>query len=279
MTHTVILVGTGGGGGDTAELACGMADYPAFTINAKVGADIVLARPAGIKSGFFGDRIQARGVSAAYADEIGAKLAGHSAAVVIAALGGGAGTGTLITVSDCARKQSMKIIAVVLLPFVAEGGDRRKRALEELNDLTAFADRIIVMDMQQVVPLGQDMKASEVLQAADLLAAEAAVTVARLYETAPFFSTFSQEAYSFSYGAGADLVTAVRTAMARPLYELDPSAGKMVVCPEAVLAPDQAEAVSTAVADLTGIIPEVISGRGTGSGVMVFMPISFRLSE
>lgn len=226
-----------------------------------------------------GNRDLARQVVAKYRPFINKQLVGHQAVIAIASLGGGVGTGALITVADSAKELGESFVAVVMIPFVFEP-ERRKRALAEAEALVAAADRVIVMDMERLACFGEGMSLSAALAAADSMAAQAAVTLARLFDTVPVFSIMSQHVYSFSYASSRDLLEAVIRAKNAPLFDLDPDAGKLIICPDAALSTVEIDRLSLNVTNIAGIVPEIIPGPvgASGRGVLVFMPTSFRRS-
>lgn len=268
-------MGCGGGGCDAIRHVPDLGSYPCVAISETPDADVILH----VQPEVHGNRDLARQVVAKYRPFINKQIAGHRAVIAVAALGGGVGTGTLITVADSAKELGESFVAVVMIPFAFEP-ERRQRALAEAEALAAAADRVIVMDMERLARFGEGMPLQAALAAADSLAAQAAVTLARLFDTVPVFSVMSQHVYSFSYASHQDPLEAVVRAKNAPLFDLDPDAGKLIICPDAALSAVDSDRLSLNVTNFAGIVPEIISGPAGagGRGVLVFMPTSFRHS-
>lgn len=275
MRDTVV-VGCGGGGCGTVSQITTLSDVPAFTINA-ANADVVVPVRNGGAESFKGRRDAAYSGALNMRAEISSRISGFGNVIAVATLGGGAGFGIVYALSQCAKEAGANFVAAVTIPFAFET-DRRPAAEREAEAATRFADRVIVMDMQRLVDMGGlGMGAGRAIAAADLMVSNAVITIARLLEGTPFFSTMTQKSYSFSYGDGSCVAKSVEAAMSQPMFELDPAEGKAVICLDARVDPREAEHVARLVADRTGIVPEVIQGEAPGGfGATVFMPVSLR---
>ncbi len=88
-------------------------------------------------------------------DDIHRVLAGSHMVFVTAGLGGGTGTGSAPIVAKAAREEGALTIAVVTLPFTAEGANRMENAEAGLEHLREVADTVIVVQndrLLEVVP-------------------------------------------------------------------------------------------------------------------------------
>ncbi|MCG2825776.1 MAG: cell division protein FtsZ [Thermoplasmatales archaeon] len=86
-------------------------------------------------------------------DEIKRVLSGAHIAFITSGLGGGTGTGGLPVVAKIARDLNALTIAVVTLPFKAEGFVRMKNALMGLEKLKDVADTVIVIPNDKLLEL------------------------------------------------------------------------------------------------------------------------------
>ncbi|RQD83957.1 MAG: cell division protein FtsZ [Methanocalculus sp. MSAO_Arc2] len=98
-----------------------------------------------------------RGEEAALESEVDIHrvLAGSHMVFVTAGLGGGTGTGSAPIVAKAAREEGALTIAVVTLPFTAEGANRMENAEAGLEHLREVADTVIVVPndrLLEVVP-------------------------------------------------------------------------------------------------------------------------------
>ena len=88
-------------------------------------------------------------------EEIKKHVAGCDMVFLTTGLGGGTGTGAAPVVAKAAREQGALTIAVVTLPFTAEGSIRRENAEAGLERLRDIADTVIVVPndrLLEVVP-------------------------------------------------------------------------------------------------------------------------------
>jgi hypothetical protein len=61
------------------------------------------------------------------------------------------------------------------------------------------------------------------------------------------------------------------------LFDADPRYGKIIATSDSKISRPDAESISVNIGNMTGIIPEVVSGKGEdGHGIMLFIPISYR---
>ncbi len=79
--------------------------------------------------------------------------AGVQVVVVIAGLGGGAGTGISPVLARAARESGALVMALATLPFDCEGNRRQRQAREGLEQLKAVADGVICLPNQKVFKL------------------------------------------------------------------------------------------------------------------------------
>lgn len=100
-------------------------------------------------------------------DEIKRSLSGAHIAFLTCGLGGGTGTGGIPVVGKLARDLNALTIAVVTLPFKAEGLPRMKNALLGLERLNAIADTVIVIPNDKLLDLVPRMPINAAFRFAD----------------------------------------------------------------------------------------------------------------
>lgn len=100
-------------------------------------------------------------------DEIKSVLSGAHIAFITSGLGGGTGTGGLPVVAKIARELNALTIAVVTLPFKAEGFVRMKNALMGLERLKDVADTVIVIPNDKLLELVPRMPLNAAFKFAD----------------------------------------------------------------------------------------------------------------
>ncbi|MDZ4816894.1 MAG: hypothetical protein SGI71_11585 [Verrucomicrobiota bacterium] len=85
--------------------------------------------------------------------EIRATLEGADAVIIVAGLGGGAGTGALSVIASQAREAGAAVIGLLSLPFSFEGKRRLFQADQGLKALQPLLDAEVVFSCDQVEPM------------------------------------------------------------------------------------------------------------------------------
>ncbi len=88
--------------------------------------------------------------------EIEKALRGADLVFVVAGLGGGTGTGGAPVVASIARKLDILTVAVVTLPFDAEGSRRKRTAREGVTLLKEHVDTLIVIPSERLLDIADD---------------------------------------------------------------------------------------------------------------------------
>jgi len=78
---------------------------------------------------------------------------GADAVLIIAGLGGGAGSGISPVVARAAKEAGALVLAFVTLPFLCEGNRRQQQAHQSLEQLKSVADGVIALPSQKVFKL------------------------------------------------------------------------------------------------------------------------------
>jgi cell division protein FtsZ len=81
---------------------------------------------------------------------------GASVVLIIAGLGGGAGSGISPVLARAAKEAGALVLAFVTLPFVCEGNRRQQQAQQSLEQLKSFADGVICLPNQKTFKLIDD---------------------------------------------------------------------------------------------------------------------------
>ncbi|HOT94804.1 MAG TPA: cell division protein FtsZ [Methanoregulaceae archaeon] len=161
----VVVVGCGGGGSNTITRMMEEGIHGARLIAVNTDAQH-LSRVQADQRILIG-RQRTRGLGAGSLPQIGEEAAleteeeirravsGADMVFITAGLGGGTGTGCAPVISKAARDEGALTIAVVTLPFVAEGAIRMENAEAGLERLRDVADTVIVVPndrLLEVVP-------------------------------------------------------------------------------------------------------------------------------
>ena len=86
---------------------------------------------------------------------------------VTAGLGGGTGTGAAPVIAEAARDAGALTVAVVTMPFAAEGTERRANADSGLEALRSVTDTVIVVPNDRLLDVAGDVPLREAFEIAD----------------------------------------------------------------------------------------------------------------
>ncbi len=100
-----------------------------------------------------GDPEQGRAIAEEHSSILKAACEGVDLVLIVAGLGGGAGTGISPVLARAAREAGALVIGFVITPFDCEGSRRQGNAREGLEDLKAVADGIICLPNQRIFKL------------------------------------------------------------------------------------------------------------------------------
>lgn len=270
----VAVVGCGGGG---SRMASAVPDDPGIMkviVNVGSSEASISMGPSGEKS-CLGDPILGWALTSENVSKIRGTLAECSAAIMVAGLGGGTGSGAISVITECARSLKMRAVSVVVLPFPFEQ-ERRARAVAQLGDVIKGSDRTVVVDLGLLGNLsGEDSAFKDTLDISDRVIGEAVASIAQMTH-GPFESLFTAKSYTLAYSSSVDPVQAVSSAVKSPLCHTDPAGGKIIVSANREFFSGDGDAIRTAICDRTGIMPEVVANNGACSGMLLFIPMTYR---
>ena len=260
-----LVVGCGGAGSNVVRIL----NFPnKALINTDSESDIPMV-PENVK-GTKGDSFVGRSLAEDYSDAIDKMISRYDNIIIFAGLGGGTGTGIAPLLAERASATGARTVTIVSVPMEFEG--RQAKAQEALKELAGTADRIVLLDMNIIASRSQSDVFEETISEANNIAREIILRIAEMM-VGPFFSIFSEKAYSVSLTKGNTPEEKISYALGNPLYAADPAYGK------AVIHIDQGnyryrERISDVVCSISGIIPEII--HSDMDGTMVFIPVSLR---
>jgi len=155
LTTVIRVIGCGGGGSNTIDrlAECGIQGAELFAINTDaqhllhINADRRFLIGRRTTRGLGAGSLPAIGEEAAQEDidEIKASVDGADMVFVTCGLGGGTGTGASPIVAEAAREAGALTIAIVTIPFSAEGSIRMQNAEAGLKRLREVSDTVIVV--------------------------------------------------------------------------------------------------------------------------------------
>ena len=264
-----LVVGCGGPGRSSVQRLASEG-YTCLTVD-WTNADLELLPPELTEAEAKSDSETAERLLRVRRNEISLNMKGFSEVVLLTNLGGALGSVCIPLISECAKENDCRFIVVLTIPFAFEE-TRREAALAVLPSISSLADRTFVMDLQYS---GVDsMVLSDALAAVDGLFCIAARTVSDLIGSIPFMSTFTDRMYSFSRGYGDTQLESLDACIRKPFFNVSRATNwKLVICSDGPVGDLEREAITATATRMNGALPQIIEGRGTGSGLTVFIPI------
>ncbi|CDN31051.1 Cell division protein FtsZ [Mucinivorans hirudinis] len=97
---------------------------------------------------------------------------------ITAGMGGGTGTGAAPVVARIAKEMDILTVAIVSIPFEAEGKVRIEQAIEGIEEISKYADSLLVIDNENIVAIHGDLDLDAAFSKADDILATAAKSIA-----------------------------------------------------------------------------------------------------
>jgi cell division protein FtsZ len=114
-------------------------------------------------------------------DDVVEILTNHTRMVlIIAAMGGGTGTGAAPVIAKAAKELGILTVAIVTLPFRMESQRRMDQALKGIADMEHYVDSLLIINNQRILHIYGDLKVSEIFAKADDVLAIAAKGIAEM---------------------------------------------------------------------------------------------------
>ncbi len=177
LTTVIRVIGCGGGGSNTidrlAEYGIQGAELYAINTDAQhllhINADRRFLIGRRTTRGLGAGSLPAIGEEAAQEniDEIKAAVDGADMVFVTCGLGGGTGTGASPVVAEAAKEAGALTIAIVTIPFSAEGAIRMANAEAGLKRLREVSDTVIVVPNDKLLDVVPDLPLQAAFKVAD----------------------------------------------------------------------------------------------------------------
>ncbi|QSG08113.1 cell division protein FtsZ [Halapricum desulfuricans] len=174
----ITVVGTGGAGGNTvtrmmeegihgAKLVAANTDAQHLADEVTADTKILMGRKR--TGGRGAGSVPKIGEEAAQEniEDIQQSIDGSDMVFVTAGLGGGTGTGSAPVIAQAAQEQGALTIAIVTIPFTAEGERRRANADAGLERLRAVSDTVIVVPNDRLLDYAPSMPLQDAFKICD----------------------------------------------------------------------------------------------------------------
>lgn len=215
-------------------------------------------------------------LAAANRDALVEALTGKRVVFIFTILGGTSGTKPLTDISWAAKQVGCKVVSLLMIPWAIEA-ERRSRAMEALPQAIDISDRAFLLDIQTMISqrMEKDPKVHFFYNITSYVMRFAMNCLIRFVE-GPFFSTFMEHVYTFSYVNVIDPCRAVEVAMKETVFPTDPSCGRLVIAVSREYENAQIEQMYRVVTEDTGIIPDIVKREDReDTKVVVFLPVRF----
>lgn len=181
LAPRVKVVGIGGGGGNAvnAMITSGLqgveflaADTDAQALATNLAPTKLKLGERGLGAG--GNAEAARAAAVEHRDTLREPLSGADLVFVIAAMGGGTGTGAAPVIGHLARETGALAIAAITIPFEFEGKRRIQQANDGIEELLEAVDTLILIPSQRLLSVaGRGTMMLDAFRMADELVLEA----------------------------------------------------------------------------------------------------------
>ena len=171
-------------------------------------------------------------------EQIKRKIEGADMVFVTCGLGGGTGTGSAPVVSRIAQKAGALTIAVVTMPFSAEGVKRRENAEKGLEKLQEAADTVLVIPNDKLLEVAPSLPINKAFMVSDELLGRAVKGITELITKPGLISLDFADIKSVMENSGMAMIgmgesdtgdraiESVNEALNSPLLDLDISTAK-----------------------------------------------------
>ena len=185
----IVVIGCGGGGSNAVnqmveEHMRGVSFWVCNTdaqalATSKAEHRLVLGKEVTNGLGAGGDPEIGRQAAEASIDDLYEILQGANMVFIAAGMGGGTGTGAAPVIARVARELGALTVAIVTRPFSFEG-ERRKNAVEGINELKNNVDAIIIVSNDKLMMMSGNRPMREAFAESDRVLAQSVKTITDL---------------------------------------------------------------------------------------------------
>lgn len=239
----IYVVGAGGAGNNTISRLSEIGIEGAGTITVNTDAQdlyysqsdkkILLGRKTSGGLGAGGDPSIGEECAEETEDEIRESLEGADMVFVTCGLGGGTGTGSAPIVAKIAKKLGALTVAVVTMPFSAEGIRRRNNADEGLEKLKEASDTVIIIPNDKLLEVAPNLPLTKAFLVSDEILGRAVKGITELITKPGIVSLDFADIKSIMEGSGMAMIgmgesdsgdralESVHEALSSPLLDID----------------------------------------------------------
>ena len=178
LETSITVVGCGGAGSNTvtrmsregiegAKLVAANTDAQHLAEQARADSKLLLGRRRAGGRGAGADPDIGEDAAEETIEDVLTAVRDEDMVFVTAGLGGGTGTGAAPVIAEAARDAGALTVAVVTMPFAAEGAERRANADSGLEALRSVTDTVIVVPNDRLLDVASEMPLREAFEIAD----------------------------------------------------------------------------------------------------------------
>lgn len=191
-TSNIMVVGVGGGGGNAVKYMYNLGIHNVMFMVCNTDIQALSRSPIPLKiqlgcnltEGLGAGNKPERGRDAAIesSEEIRENLMASGARMVFitAGMGGGTGTGAAPIIAQIARELDILTVAIVTMPFRAEGPKRKMQAAQGIEEIRKHVDSLLIIDNENINRMYGDLSFTEAFGKADDILATAAKGIAEV---------------------------------------------------------------------------------------------------
>ncbi len=141
-------------------------------------------------------------------EEVKALLGGTTQMVFITAgMGGGTGTGAAPVIAQIAKEElKLLTVSVVTAPYSWEGTDKKRQALEGIEQLKQYSDTVLVVLNDKLEELYEDMPITEAFAQADSILLNAVKSISEIITTSGTINTDFRDVEKVLKNAGQSVM-------------------------------------------------------------------------
>ncbi|KXB01837.1 hypothetical protein AKJ43_03065 [candidate division MSBL1 archaeon SCGC-AAA261D19] len=240
---TILVVGCGGAGCNTITRVSGGELRGAETIavntdaqdllNAEADEKVLIGREVTNGLGAGGEPKKGRESALKEKGILKEALSEHELVFLTYGLGGGTGTGAGPVIGEIAKESGALTVAVVTLPFEAEGEERNRKAVEGLSRMEEAVDTTIVIPDDRLLEITPDLSLPQAFERADKVLKDAIAGVVELATEPGLINLDFEDILATFEGGGTGVIgfgkstgerrveEAVEEALGNPLLDMD----------------------------------------------------------
>ena len=213
-------------------------------------------------------------------DVIEENIRRHLNVFIIVGLGGGTGTGSAEVIAGIAKRNGSRVITMATLPMAFEA-ERRRIAVNALNDIGKVSDVLFVIDGNRLVEIDPILGAREAFSVLDQMICESFLGLAEMFEGNDGESTFASmrgRTFTASFAEGMNPEKVANALIGGIMMNSEIISQPLIFVRGNIPQNGPEDIIRNTIHKSTGFEPTFIQGpSGQGMNLTMFAPVSVRL--